>query len=179
MTEEANQILALKPKVLEKYSRYMIAYHLNDAFYGDDHHLLVNWYYADAVYAPLYYGFGGHDEYADRQSMARGHDQEASHRGPDTVLVHLKCTADVVRARKAADPHVRDILKDGDIEKVLQRFQEEFNRSGIRRRFELDTTNATAKETFQQWLRQMEPHITPADRACMLTHALIMEGTTS
>jgi hypothetical protein len=70
-------------------------------------------------------------------------------------------------------------LKDEDVEKVLQRFQEEFDRSGIRRRFELDTTNATAKETFQQWLRQMEPHITPADRACMLTHALIMKDATS
>jgi hypothetical protein len=172
VTEEAEQIYALKPKVLEKYSRYMIEYHLNDAFYGDNHHLLVNWYYGDAVYAPLYYGFGGKDEYADRQSMARGHDELVSAKGPDTVLIHMKASAEVVRKRMAAGQHVRCILKghDGDIETILRRFQEEYDRSGIRRRFELDTTTATEEETFQSFLKQLEPHMIVPDMLQLLLH---------
>jgi len=171
-TIEAEQIYALKPKLLEKYSRYMIEYHLNDAFYGDNHHLLINWYYGDAVYAPLYYGFGGKDQYADRQAMARGHDELVSKKGPDTVLIHMKASAEVVRKRLAAGPHVRCILQghDGDIETVLQRFQEEYDRSAIRRRFELDTTTATEEETFQAFLKQMEPHMIVPDMLQILLH---------
>jgi len=172
-TEEAEQVYALKPKLLEKYSRYMIEYHLNDAFYGDNHHLLINWYYGDAVYAPLYYGYGGKDQYADRQAMARGHDASLMHKAPDTVLIHMKASAETVRRRMAAEPHTRCILKgrDQDIETILQRFQEEYDRSGIRRRFELDTTNATPEETFQQFLKQMEPHMTVPDLLQLLRHA--------
>jgi len=172
-TEEANQILALKPKVLEKYSRYMITYHFNEAFYGDDHHLLVNWYYADAVYAPLYYGFGGKDEYADRQAMARDHDHIVTRLGPDTVLIHMKASAEVVRQRRAAGPHPRDILKDQDVETILKRFQEESDRSEIRRKFELDTTTATPDETFQQFLKLMEPHLSVADMLHMVKHVSV------
>jgi hypothetical protein len=172
-TIEADQILALKPKLLEKYSRYMIEYHLNEAFYGDDHHLLVNWYYGDAVYAPLYYGFGGKDEYADRQAMARGHDELVSRAGPDTVLIHLKATPEVVRQRRAAGKHPREIIKDEDIELILRRFQEEYDRSGIRRKFELDTTTATADETFQAFLKQIEPHLTVADLLHLVKHATV------
>jgi len=170
--EEAEQVLAMKPKLLEKYSRYMIDYHFN--FYLDDHHTLINWYYGDAVYAPLYYGYGGPDEYADRQAMARGHDSRVMRLAPDTVLVLVKASPEVIRQRMNENPHPRCILKDRDVELVLQRFEEEYNRSGIRRRFMLDTTNATVQETFQEFLRQMEPHFTEADRLALLTHERLM-----
>jgi hypothetical protein len=171
-TEEAEQILALKPKVLEKYSRYMIEYHLNDSFYKDDHHLLVNWYYADAVYAPLYYGYGGRDQYADRQEMARHYDDAVMRRDPDTVLVHMKASPEVIRRRKAANPHPRDILQDKDIEFVLQRFAEEYLRSGIRRKFELDTTHtASVQETFAEFLAKYETHMRTLDRLRLLSHS--------
>lgn len=113
---EAEQVLAMTPTLLEKYSRYMIHYHM--FFFLDNHHLLVNWYYADAVYAPLYYGYGGTDEYADRQVMARHYDAEVMEMAPDTVLVLLKASPEVIRQRKAKNPHPREILKDTDVETV-------------------------------------------------------------
>jgi len=174
--KEAEQVLAMKPALLEKYSRYMIDYHFNHAFYQDNHHLLVNWYYGDAVYAPLYYGYGGPDEYADRQAMARRYDVEIMSGAPDTVLVLVKASAEAIRQRMAETPHPWCILKDQDVELVLQRFEEEYTRSGIRRRFTLDTSNTTVKETFQAFLRQMEPHFTGKDQMALLTHERLMRA---
>jgi hypothetical protein len=169
--EEIKHVMAMPPKLLEKYSRYMTQYHMADAFMIlDTHHLLVNWYYADAVYAPLYYGYGGRDQYADRQEMARHYDAEVMKREPRTVLVHLKASAEVVRQRRAAAPHEWDILQDQDIETVLQRFQEEYIRAGLRRRFEIDTSSLSIEETFAEFLTKMEPHFSETDRLLFLAH---------
>ena len=168
---EAQEVLAMSPGLLEKYSRYMIEYHTGDFFYLDNHLLLVDWYYADAVYAPLYYGYGGREEYADRQVMARSYDAKVMRKAPDTVLVLLKASADAVRARMSEGPHRWNVLQDGDVELVLQRFDEEYTRSGIRRRFTLDTTESTAEETLAEFLRQMEPHLTESDRLALLYHS--------
>ena len=47
-------------------------------------------------------GLAARIEYADRQAMARGHDGLVEAKGPDTVLIHLKATPEVVRQRMAA-----------------------------------------------------------------------------
>jgi hypothetical protein len=172
--EEAEQVLAMKPGLLEKYSRYMIDYHFQ--FYLDNHHILTNWYYGDAVYAPLYYGYGGHDEYADRRAMARSYDAKVMNLAPDTVLVLVKASPVVIRQRMSEQRHPRCILKDRDVELVLERFEEEYKRSGIRRRFVLDTTESTPVTTLQQFLRQMEPHFSTQDRLAMLTHVRLAGG---
>lgn len=171
--EEANQVLTLMPTLLEKYSRYMIDYHF--AFFSDAHNLLVNWYYGDAVYAPLYYGYGNPDDYLDRRAMARSYDAKVMKMAPDTVLVLVKASPEVIRRRMSESPHPRCILKDEDVEFVLQRFEEEYNRSGIRLRFTLDTTNATLKETFGEFLRKIEPHLNENDKLSLLTHEKLMQ----
>lgn len=170
--EETEQLLALKPRLLEKYSRYMIDYHFN--FFTDTHNLLVNWYYGDAVYAPLYYGFGGKDEYADRVEMARYYDAKVMKMAPDTVLVHLKATPEAVRQRREANPHKHCILKDADVETVLERFEQEYNHSGIRLRFTLDTTESTPESTFAEFLRKISPTLNERDRLALLTHEIMM-----
>lgn len=167
--QEAQEVLAMSPGLLEKYSRYMIHYHAG-AFYLDNHLLLVNWYYADAVYAPLYYGYGGRGEYADRQVMARTYDAKVMSKAPDTVLALLKASPEVVRQRMADDPHRWSVVKDEDVELVLERFEEEYTRSGIRRRFTLDTTETTIEETLAEFLSKMEPHLTQSDKLALLYH---------
>lgn len=171
MESEAQEVLSLSPGLLEKYSRYMIHYHAGEFFYLDNHHLLVDWYYADAVYAPLYYGYGGSGEYADRQLMARSYDAKTMKIAPDTVLVWLKASPEVIRQRMSEERHRWSVLQDGDVEFVLQRFEEEYTRSSIRRRFMLDTTESTAEETLAEFLRQMEPHLTESDRLALLYHS--------
>ena len=68
-------ILTLPPGLMEYFQRYNImnkfslGYAINYIEYPDL--FMIDWYYSDAVYAPLYYGYGGVGEYADRRRMAR------------------------------------------------------------------------------------------------------------
>lgn len=172
--EDAEQILAMKPSLLEKFSRYLIYYHFQHLIYTDNHDLLTNWYYGDAVYAPLYYGYGGSGEYADRQVMARQLDAEVMRAMPDMVLVLMKASPAVIRQRKSENPHPYCVLQDEDVELVLQRFEEEYARSLIRRRFILDTTDAREEETFREFMHQMKPHLNERDLLSLRNHELLM-----
>ena len=65
--EDEAQIMALRPSVLEQLQRHNIWRHLHpDLFRGDDS-FFINHYYADAVYAPLYYGYGQPGTFSDRR----------------------------------------------------------------------------------------------------------------
>ncbi len=151
-----------EPSLLEKYNRYVIHYHTHPNFYANPDHCVVSWYYADAVYGPLYYGFGGPGQRADRQIMARSYDAMVTRLAPDTVLVYLTADAEVIRQRQAAQP--RPYPKAADIEHIQHRFAEEFERSLLRNRIRLDTSTASPQETLEEFVRQMEPYWTPADR---------------
>jgi len=166
--KQAGQLMSLEPSLLECYQRYMIHYHMASSFYLYKDHCLVNWYYADAVYAPLYLGYGGPGEYADRRVMARHYDAEVMEKAPDTVLVLVKASPEVIRQRMSQDPQPKPFPKEQDIELVLNRFEEEFNESGIRRSFVLDTTDASAEQTLNEFVRQIEPHLAPADQLRMM-----------
>ena len=67
---------------------------MNDLF-------LMDFHYGDAVYAPLYYGYGKPGMYADRRNMARSIDSEVNELYPDMVLVLVKASADAIRQRMA------------------------------------------------------------------------------
>ena len=174
--DEAKQVLTMNPTLLEKYTRYMIHYHLNQAFYEDNNHLLINWYYSDAVYAPLYYGYGKIDAYSDRQAMARTFDSEVLNIASDTVLVLLKAAPDVIRQRRRENPHPWCLLKEEHVDQVLERFEEEYTRSGIRRRFILDTTDTTVDRTLRDFLLQWNPHLTDSNRQALLSHETLLQA---
>jgi hypothetical protein len=170
--EEA-QIEQLTPSLLEKFQRYNIEYHLGAGFMGDPDHWLIDWFYADAVYAPLYYGYGGRGEYSDRQMVARWWEADAKSAMPDVILVLVKASPEAIKQRMRDDPHPKGVLKEQDVEFVLGRFQEEFNDSHIHRRFELDTTDATVEETLREFVRQIEPLLTDSDRLRIITHHIL------
>lgn len=169
---EAEQVMAMRPSLLEKYSRYMLEYHLNHHFYLDNHHLLVDWYYADEVYAPLYYGYGGPGAYSERGTMARRIDEAVMRAAPDTVLVLLRAAPPAIRGRRATDTHACCPLDSADVEHVLERFDEEFTRSRIRRKFELDVAGSPAA-TLDAFWAEMEPHLSGRDQRALLLHARI------
>ncbi len=168
--EEQQQLLALVPSLKEKYQRYMIDYHFGTGFYSDNDHCLIGFYYSEAVYAPLYYGYGGPGEYADRVTMAKALDHKVMQVADDTVLVLLRASPEVIRERMAADPDHRSVLQEKDIELVLKRFEELFAASLIRRQFALETTTASIEETFAEFLSNIEGYLTQADRLRILTH---------
>jgi thymidylate kinase len=170
---EAEQVRALRPGLQEKYSRYMCTYHLGHSFYADNNHMLIDWFYGDAVYAPIYYKFGQPGQYADRHLEARHYENEINQLAPDSILVLLKASPEVIRRRMAQQSNPRGVLQEADVEKALAGFQREFDDSLLRRRMEIDTSDRTPEETLAEFCRLIEPHLTDHDRLRLMTRKLL------
>ena len=167
--EREREVLALKPWLLEQLQRHMIWRHLHQSMADEDDYLTINFYYADAVYAPLYYGYGEPGSFADRTRRARAWDAQLLKMAPDTVLVHVKASAEIIRRRMSQSPQPRCILKEEDVERVLDRFLQEYEDSLIFRRITVDTTSASVEESLQEFLDSMWPHLSEVDRLRMLS----------
>lgn len=165
--EDEAQIMSLRPSVLEQLQRHNIWRHLHHGLFRNEHVLFINHYYADAVYAPLYYGYGEPGSFADRRERARVWDKELLSLAPDTVLVLVSANADCVAMRMEKHPRHRNILKEKDIQFVLNRFQEEYEASLIERKFMLDTTGALVTDTLQEFVDEIGEHLIAGDRSTM------------
>ena len=162
--DDEEQIMTLRPNVLEQLQRHNIWRHLHPGLLSTDDVLFINFYYAEAVYAPLYYGYGEPGSFADRSERAREWDQEMRAYAPDMVLVLLTAAATTVAERMAARPRVRGILKERDIPYVLDRFQDEYDASLIERKFTLDTTDTMPQRTVADFVDRIHPHLSEVDR---------------
>ncbi len=168
--ELQREVLGLSPKLLEQFQRHMIWRHLHHSLVRDQHdYLSINFYYADAVYAPLYYGFGEPGSFADRTRRARHWDAEMLGMAPDTVIVLVKASPDVIRERMKAAPRARMLLKESDVEHVLDRFEQEYDSSLFMRRIGLDTTEASVEETLTQFVDEIGPYLSEIDLLRMTT----------
>ena len=170
--EENEAFLALSPRLQESFQRYHMEYHVSPSFYGDAHHNMVGFHIDEAVYAPLYYGYGGPEEYADRSWMARHVEAHIMEVARDTILIHLKASPEAIAKRMKGDPHDFGLVKEDDIEMVLKRFDDEYNRSFLRQKIELDNTDKTVEETLAEFVEQVQPFLTATDRARILTRNL-------
>ena len=169
-TDEEEQLLTLSPRLLEQFQRHMIWRHLHQSAYREENdYLFINWYYADAVYAQIYYGYGESGSFADRRQRAREWDAEILGMAPDTVLALVHAQPDVIRKRMRDHPRSRCVLQDADVDDVLQRFQEEYDQSLIKRRFILDTTHMSREDCLHMFLREIWPHLSQMDRLRMMT----------
>ena len=170
--EEYQSIVNLTPNVKEQYQRYHMEYHLSHSFYEDTDHNMVGFCYDEAVYAPLYYGYGGEGEYAGRSWYARHMEQTIKSIAPNTVLILLKCSPDEIRKRMKKNPNKYGILKDKDVEHVLERFEEEYNLALIRQKITLDSTNTSPNKLVKEFEKQIEPFLTDVDRQRIIFRSL-------
>ncbi len=161
--EDEEQIMSLRPNVLEQLQRHNIWRHMHPGLLGASDVLFINFYYAEAVYAPLYYGYGAPGTFADRTARAREWDAELLPYAPDMVLALLTTDPATVSRRLSERPRVRGILKEQDVPLVLDRFHEEYEASLIERKFTLDTTDATPQETLGRFVDSIRPHLSGAD----------------
>lgn len=168
--EEQQQFLALSPNLKEMFQRYHVDYHLQPSFYADNDHNMVGFHIDEAVYAPLYYGYGLASEYGDRVETVRHVEHALLTAAPDTVLILVKASRDAIAMRMKDDPHENQLVQEKDIDHVLKRFEEEYARSQIRRKFVLDTTSATVEETMVEFDANIRPHLTEDDRMRMMVH---------
>jgi thymidylate kinase len=166
---EEEELLSLSPVLREQFHRYLIWRHLHPDVLLEEDYLLINFYYADAVYATLYYGFGEAGSFSDRRVRARAWDRELLKLAPDTLLVLVKASPEVVVSRMKENPRPRCILKEEDVPEVLNHFEEEFNDSLIRNRIVLDTTGNSPSETFIDFSQQIESKLTPKDHNRLVT----------
>ena len=73
-------------------------------------------------------------------------------------------------------PHQYALVQEEDIEFVLQRFEMEYERSLLFRKFTLDTTSATIEQTLTNFVARIDPHLTETDRLRMMTHHALKQG---
>ena len=161
----AADVRALSPWLLEQHQRAMVWRHLHPNVYEEDgelgpvpHSIQVDFYYAEAVYAPLYYGYGGPGTFDDRVRRAREWDERLMQIAPETVLVHVKATAEEIGRRMAAVPRADSVLETGDAERVLRRYAEQFDASLVRRKIEIDTTGSTPDQSVDELERSITAH---------------------
>ncbi len=165
-------LLAAPPQLKEMFQRFMIAHHLNHGFYKGPDQCFVGFHIEEAVYAPLYYGYGGADSGSgfrspegQRSRMARHVEQELERLSPDVVLILLKATKEVVVERMKRDPHQHQVIEKKDVPYLLDRFDEEYDNSLIEKKFVLDTTDSTPDSTLNEFLTHFEPYWSDADKS--------------
>ena len=156
-------ILGLTPKLKEMLQRYHMEYHLHDSFYRQPDHIQVGAYIEEAIYAPLYFGYGGEGEYADRRQTSRSYEKQILERAPDTVLVLVKASAEVIKERMSDWPHHNGVLQREDIDSVLARFEEEYDASLLPHKIVIDTSSATVEESMAVLVEKLTPLLSEAD----------------
>ncbi len=162
--EDEEQIMGLRPSVLEQLQRHNVWRHLHPDLFGPrEDTLMIDFYYADAVYAPLYYGYGEPGAFSDRRRRAREWEHYLLVQAPEVALVLVEASPSAIRERMTAAPRPREVLKPQDVETALKGFRREYDESLVRRRFALDTTSASPLETMSEFLRRARPHLTEWD----------------
>jgi hypothetical protein len=110
--------------------------------------LEVGFYFEDAIYGPLYYGY-------DSRALAIRHGRELEKELPsDTILVLLTASPEAITKRMAADPHEYQVIKTEDISLLLEKFNEEYQASAIHAKIQIDTTDLTPDQVLEEFLKQ-------------------------
>ena len=172
--EELAHVLSWTPKMKEMAQRQSMNYHMPNNCEADDY-IVVGFHIEDAVYAATFFGYG-HDKEPQggiRWKYARHLETAFMEQAPDTILVYVKASEEVIAERMAADPHPFSIVKKKDIEHVLADFEMEFQRSVFHTKIEIDTSEATVEESLAELQGAIKPHLTIEDRRRMVVRGAI------
>ena len=167
--QSEKDILKINPGLLEHFQRYQIDYHFQPGFVNSQDHWNIDWYYADAVFAPFYWGYGGPGEYGDRREMRKHCDKQVMELMPDCILVLVKASPETIVKRMGnghspyPDRHTNTMFKKEDSKYILDRFEEEFSDSLIKQKISLDTTNSSPEESLNEFVEKVSPFITADD----------------
>ena len=101
---------------------------------------------------------------ADRRRRAREWDRALLEVAPETVLVLLMASPKVIRERMRAAPRPDDILRENDVEKVIDLFEEEYAKSELNQKVAIHASGVTVEESVAEFARKIEPFLTDEDR---------------
>ncbi len=158
--EEQAQYLALSPRIKDSVQRHNVMYHLGGFSHQDDR-IVIGLHIEDAIYGPLYFGYGGD---GSRKKFAQSIDRKIMEVAPETVLGLVQASPDVIARRMGETPRENGVLREKDIKQVVDAFAREHGESRIRHKIALDTSEASVDETMKDFVRQIEAHLTDHDR---------------
>ena len=157
--EEQEMILGLTPRLKEMFQRYHLEYHIQKAFYEQNHHIMIGAHIEEGIYGPLYFGYGGPGQKGEREKSMRSFEEQILEIAPDTILILVKADPEVIKNRMKVDPHSNGCLKEKDIEHVLKRFDEEYEASLLNNKFTIDTSSSKIGESFEELIQILQPYI--------------------
>ena len=169
--KETQEHINFSPRHRQGYHHYMLAYHTAPGFFNDPHHLMTGMHIDDEIYGPKFKGYG-EDQSGTLRLLSRHFERDILSAGPDTVLVLVKASPDVIRNRMKKSPHKYPLIKDQDVETVLSQFEYHFKQSrvgSLGRKIVLDTSELSASEALKEFVVKIEPHLTDEDRLRILT----------
>ena len=161
--EEIAQFDALSPRLTEVIMRHNLYYHTPAKPSSGEDFLGIGIHIEEGIYGPLYYGYGGPGELGDRQTIAKSLEQRILNYAPETVLILVKASPEVIAKRMKENPHKYPVVPEQDIPDVLQQFEDAHQNSSIRFKITLDTSTATIDETVAEFVEKIRPHLTEAE----------------
>ena len=169
---EVAQFDALSPRMTEVIQRHNLYYHTPSESSSGEDFLGIGIHIDEAIYGPLYYGYGGPGDLGDRRMIAKNLEHRILKFAPETVLVLVKASPEVIAQRMKENPHKYPRVPEKDIADVLQRFEEASQNSLIHRKLTLDTSTATVHETVAEFAEQIQPYLTESE----LMRLLLAQG---
>ena len=117
----------------------------------------------DAVYGPMYFGYGGEGQPAPRTILTKTVERALLQYAPDFVLVLIKASVEAIRERMQNNPHPNQVIKSSDIEILHEKFESEYSNSQISNKFVIDTTNQNELQTLNEFTNKIEPYLSQDD----------------
>jgi len=167
--ESRAAMVAFPDDVKERMQRMQIQYHI-EVLQNYPNVVISGWHLEEAVYSELY-GDDPDSPYYPRYGYRTQRIYESmvlETRLPDLVLVHVTASDESIRQRMKSDPHEYQIIREESIAAAKERFAEEIDRSLFTHKgwtIELDTTDKTPEESFDEFLLLSEPRLTVGEVA--------------
>ena len=157
--EEQQAMLDMLPAIKERFQRFQIAYHIK-LLHRFSHILLGGFHIEEIVYGPRYYYPGINIEVREWEPEMPS----------VTILVHLHASVETIQRRMVEKPHPHQLVPSSDVSVVSDEFKQQFNKSWIKKKFSIDTTDLTSDGLLESFFNESIPHINESDA---LTRLLI------
>ena len=174
-TEEQKWLLQATPKFKEMHQRHSLYYHAQVGTFNSGDGMVVGGHIDDAVYGPLYFGYGEKGYNFDRELVMHQVEKTILYFTNDTVIVHITADTGVIKQRMKDDPHENGIIRPDDVDKVRERFEQLVAWSLLSRKISIDNSGALV-DTMAQFVSKIEPHLTDTDRSRILAHKVLSGG---
>ena len=169
---EVAQFAALSPRMTEVIQRHNLYYHTPSESSGGEDFLGIGIHIDEAIYGPLYYGYGGPGSMGDRGMIAKNLEHRILKFAPETILILVKASPKVIAKRMKKNPHKYPLVPEQDIGEVLQKSEEAYQNSLIRAKITLDTSTATVDETVAEFAEKIQPYLSESE----LMRLLLSQG---